>query len=117
MRTQRALTGKFDEALRDGRATVWVAFNDTVACAALEHLEAQGVGVPGSVSVVGFDNGQAAVARNLTSYEFGSAMYANAMLNYVLNPSGGPFRSRRNAVVFDGYLVERGSSRAVSRQT
>lgn len=114
MRTQRAMGEKFGEALRVGRATVWVAFNDTIACAAMEFLERRGIDVPGRVSVVGFDNGQAAFARNLTSYEFGSTMYANATLSYVLNPAGGTFRARRTTpVVFDGYLVERASSRAV----
>ncbi|MBD3240938.1 MAG: GntR family transcriptional regulator [Chitinivibrionales bacterium] len=115
-RVERALTDRFERELRRGRATAWVAYNDSIALAILEFLRRRGVAVPGRVSVIGFDNGQQALARDLTSFDFGCVMYANAMLGFIRNPSSRHFQGRHTVpVAYDGFLVERGSSDTAPR--
>lgn len=87
--------------------TAWVAPSDTVALACLDFLESSGRGVPGDVSVVGFDDSYTALLHRITSYNFNGAAAVRGMLAQVVD--SGLRRGGRagQTVTVDGFLVER----------
>lgn len=97
-------------ALHELDATAWVAQNDPTAVACRQFLEARSVAVPGSVSVVGFDDSPGSAEYDLTTYNFNAPGIVRAMLQHVLHPGHGRRPTRRTPVDIDGYVVERGSA-------
>jgi hypothetical protein len=96
--------------LARSETTAWVAFNDTLAFALLDILQAEGVAVPERISVVAFDDVPDAYDIGLTTYNFNISAIVNAMFDHIL---GGPLGRRlgnRRVVEIPGYVVERQTS-------
>jgi len=89
--------------------TAYAAANDAVAIAAIRHLEGKGVRVPDGISVAGFDDGYAAQAFGLTSYNFNSVAAVQAMVDFIVDPGWRPLAgAARNCVVeVAGFVKER----------
>jgi DNA-binding LacI/PurR family transcriptional regulator/DNA-binding transcriptional regulator YhcF (GntR family) len=110
---ERELEPLFMRALADANITAWVFGDDTEAIIGLDFLKRNRTAVPGRISVVGFNNSQAALAADLTSYNNDFEAVMNAMLNYLLRPDSGSDVYAGKEVVLDGYVVERRTSAAI----
>jgi DNA-binding LacI/PurR family transcriptional regulator/DNA-binding transcriptional regulator YhcF (GntR family) len=103
-RIRRDFEGLAQAALAS-EATAWIGANDAAALMAKDWLTARNVNVPGTVSVVGFDDTSAALRADLTSYRFDSASMARAMLLQILSSGTWAALSHHG-----GVMVPRGSS-------
>ncbi|MBD3241282.1 MAG: GntR family transcriptional regulator [Chitinivibrionales bacterium] len=72
------------ELSRREQVTAWIAENDELALAALEHVRGAGLTVPRQLSIAGFDDSEEAHVTGLTSYNFNGSAYVHAMLSAVL---------------------------------
>ncbi len=105
-----ALAPLFERALDDTSLTTWVCANDTVAVSAQAFLRRAGRGVPGDISVMGFDDSDDALGADLTSYSPNHGAAIRAAIGFTLNPQGRAYRSGRlKPTVIEGYVVPRGS--------
>lgn len=103
-----ALAPLLRSALQDRSITAWVAANDTVAMTCLDFLKAEGIAVPGKLSVVGFDDSLEASANKLTSYNFNAGPLMHAMLEHVIAPRrGGRSRRPTDTTEVEGFITER----------
>ena len=93
------------EQARSSSATAWIGANDSVALMAKEWLKTREIRVPGTMSIVGFDDTSVALRADLTSYRFDSASMARSMVWQLL-------ASRPSASLshHGGVMVPRGSS-------
>jgi DNA-binding LacI/PurR family transcriptional regulator/DNA-binding transcriptional regulator YhcF (GntR family) len=106
----------FEQALaassaKAGRATAWVAANDTIAIAALSFLRHRKVDVPRDISIAAFDDTDEALFRGLTSYNFNDAGAVRAMLSHLLSPLG---RTTPPPYAIPGFVSVRGSVRRLA---
>ncbi len=76
----------FDRLLQEGSATVWVCVNDELAALAQHFLKANGVEVPETISVAGFDDSHLALRLGLTSYDLGFDAAGALAVQLLLNP-------------------------------
>jgi DNA-binding LacI/PurR family transcriptional regulator len=100
-----------DRVLTHQEISALVAENDPLALECLACLQKRGIGVPGRLSVVGFDDGMAAMLQRMTSYNFGGDNVTAAMLAFLLDP--GRYRRGRGSQVpveLPGRVVERQST-------
>jgi hypothetical protein len=67
--------------------TAWVCANDDVALAALTFLRERNVRVPGTVSVVGFDDTLAASSQGISSHNFATLATVRLTLDCILSPA------------------------------
>ncbi len=91
------------------QVTAWIAENDELALAALEHLLMAGMTIPRQLSVAGFDDSEEAHTRGLTSYNFNGSSYVNAMVRTVLGPASAGRRTHEPAS-FEGVVIPRMST-------
>ncbi|MBD3343744.1 MAG: GntR family transcriptional regulator [Chitinivibrionales bacterium] len=101
------LDSLFEQAWAHRQITAWVAANDEVACRALDFLERKGVDVPGSISVVGFDDTLPALQQGLTSYNFNMRAMVRAMLDHVLHRSSPLLKQIHKPIELEGLIMER----------
>ncbi len=110
------LHAALDNCLRTHTASAWVVARDELAYECLGFLSQRGVNVPGSLSVVGFDDLPESLFRGLTSYSFGPTGVAHQLLDIALMS---PAVLRRGAaprvVEAPGRVIERTSSSRTSR--
>lgn len=104
----------FEQARALADVSAWVCANDGVAIHALRFLRARGIGVPGEVSVLGFDNTGDASYNDLTSYDFDVAAVALKMLDHILRPDSTLFPPNQRIVNSEGIVIPRGSVRKMS---
>jgi len=94
--------------LCEGNSTVWVGENDDTAIALLEFLRKNNIDVPGTISVMGFDDSFIDLKYALTSYNFDIPAYAHKIVQWLLQPLR---PTNRNIKKFDtsveGYVVAR----------
>ncbi len=101
----------FHEALSRRDITAWVAANDDIALEGLSFLEAQGVGVPAVLSVVGFDDSVEAMMKRLTSYNFNCTAAAHALLAHIFDPHGAEAGGDSyEPVEIEGFISQKGST-------
>jgi DNA-binding LacI/PurR family transcriptional regulator len=97
-------------ALADTGATVWVASNDKLALSCLDVLAQRKVRVPGTLSVVGFDDVPEALFGGLTSYCFNPRGVARKLLDIVLtSPALLKREGSQEPVEVPGFISERRS--------
>jgi len=110
------LTGEACAALQQRRrATLIVAGNDLIAMSAIRYLAAQGVSVPGEVSVTGFDNirwTELVTPRLTTIAQPVGAIGAKAVELMQERMSGEKIAAR--STIFDVELIERDSVRRLT---
>lgn len=96
-----------ERALHNSRATAWLASSDQVAEAALMFLRDRKVAVPDTLSLLSFDDSQAAIRSHISSYNFNPYGLASAMVGYALDP--GRFRRAHPEAVteVEGFVRER----------
>jgi DNA-binding LacI/PurR family transcriptional regulator len=97
-----------DSVLAHGDITAWVAENDPLALDCHTFLSMRQVGVPGRLSLVGFDDGMTALMQRMTSYSFGGDNVVREMLDFLQRP----VRGMPTIVELPGRVVERRSSAA-----
>jgi len=85
IQSRAASVEHFDRLLNDPTITAWVGFNDQIALAALDYLDAHKVPVPRRISVLGFDDSFESFARGMTSYDFNLPVCVQTMLKHVLH--------------------------------
>jgi hypothetical protein len=115
----RSLADLFARVLADREVTAWVGDADPTALECLDFLRSRGVKVPQQVSVIGFDDGMAALLRSLTSYNFNGAGAIRAMMAHVLASPRERRAQQRAGQVSElaGRIVERGTTaRAPARR-
>jgi DNA-binding LacI/PurR family transcriptional regulator len=103
------LIQQFSDLLKDTSITAFVGSNDLTAILAHEFLKQEGVSVPKEISLCGFDNAEAAIEDDLTSYNFLFGNLAADILAYIINPSGLPFAGRRT-IECSGAIIQRSST-------
>lgn len=91
------------------QVTAWIAENDELALAALEHLRMARTIIPRQLSVAGFDDSEEAHMRGLTSYNFNGSAYVNAMVRTVLGSASAKRRAHA-PVSFEGVVIPRMST-------
>lgn len=101
---------------QESRATAWICANDDVALLAWAWLSRQGVEIPSSSSLVGFDDTLGAQSASLTSFHFNEGDLAAAALRHVLSPK----RLRTNEssgrhTHVPGFVVARSSVATLSK--
>jgi LacI family transcriptional regulator len=96
-----------DAAVADG-ATAIIAFNDLMAMGVLRRLAERGVGVPGQVSVVGFDDtfGSDFCSPTLTTLASPTEEIGRAAVRLLLEAGG----ARAHSIVLPSHLVIRNST-------
>jgi len=97
-----------EDALSEG-VTAFVAFDDTLAALCLRHLRSTGVAVPGTVSVVGFDDSPVALANDLTSYSLNAETAIRMAVGHLLYRHLSR-KKRRGVETLEGHISERGTS-------
>jgi DNA-binding GntR family transcriptional regulator len=103
------LAPRFGELLHDTSITAWACYNDLLALVALEFLRGHDVDVPGRISVIGVDDSEEAMANSLTSYNFNTTAYVNAMLEHILAPAR-ELRRPKPRLEIPGFIVRRAST-------
>ncbi|MBD3418482.1 MAG: hypothetical protein GF398_00035 [Chitinivibrionales bacterium] len=103
---RRKLDKMFAAALRDKDIQAWVCANVQTAIAALDFLKKKRIAVPGSISVIGFDDSVESLQHNLTSFNFNMRACAHCALNFILRK-----QYSRNPVDRGEMIIERASSR------
>ncbi len=94
-------------ALRRRDITAWVCANDAVAIDALDFLRERSVSVPGTISVVGFDNERRGMDHGLTTYDFSMRSIVDAMISFLTRPTEFLRTHRNRSVEIGGVVVER----------
>ncbi|KAB7789653.1 LacI family DNA-binding transcriptional regulator [Bifidobacterium leontopitheci] len=96
-------------ALEDGRATAIVTYNDLIAAGIVLRLTADGVDVPGAMSVIGFDNTLIApvVTPPITSIRIPRAQIGQAAVCRLLGRDVGSYRNPSDTQVMQ-WMVEHG---------
>lgn len=97
----------FGRALRRRDITAWVCANDAVAIDALDFLRERSVPVPGTISVVGFDNERRGMDHGLTTYDFSMRSIVDAMISFLTRPTEFLRTHRNRSVEIGGVVVER----------
>lgn len=108
-----ALHPLFEGLLTREDVTAWVANSDALALHVLRYLRSRDVAVPDTLSVVGFDDIEAAFIEGLTSYNFNVEAIVQAMLDHILHPGAAKSAQDGRVVVIDGFVKERETSRAL----
>jgi DNA-binding LacI/PurR family transcriptional regulator len=98
-----------EAVLQDRDITAWVGDNDITAVLCLDLLHQHGIQVPGQISVIGFDDGHAAMVNSLTSYNFNCRSLMHAALRHVLEPKAVRKMGERT-VEIGGYIAQRATS-------
>jgi len=107
-RLREDLFPAFEDVLRQYSATAWACANDLVALQALRFFREKGIRVPQDISLIGFDNSEAALYSRLTSYSFDIPGMALRMLMRVLSPLGRTVSPPSERIVATtGTIVER----------
>jgi DNA-binding LacI/PurR family transcriptional regulator len=97
-----------EQALKDRSITAWVAVSDGFALDCLDFLRDRGVGVPGDLSVIGFDDSHEAFRHGLTSYNFNGPALMHAMVAHVLSRRlPGHTTGSREPIEIDGFISAR----------
>jgi DNA-binding LacI/PurR family transcriptional regulator/DNA-binding transcriptional regulator YhcF (GntR family) len=100
-----------DRVLSVPETTAWVAVNDILGLACLEHLRTRAVSVPRKLSLVGFDDIPEALFTGLTSYSFNPRAVVRKLVDIVLtSPAVLRREARGGPVEIPGYVSERFSS-------
>jgi DNA-binding LacI/PurR family transcriptional regulator len=96
--------------LENRSITAWVGINDVVARQCLFFLQESQIAVPGTLSVLGFDDTHEAAIGKLSSYDFNGASSMHAIVDYLLRP--GPVRSggRPGTVSAEGFVHQRATT-------
>ncbi len=103
-------------AMKGRRFSAVVCANDATAVHCLDWLGRSGIPVPGSLSVVGFDDSVDALTYELTSYNFNGHAVMSSLVQHVLHPGNALHRGRR-VVEIEGYVHERGTVRYAGEGT
>lgn len=108
--TVNPLSLLFDRVAANTGITAWVGENDVVALAICDYLKRRGIAVPGSVSVIGFDDSLAASEQQLTSYNFNGRAVLHAMMRFALGMIYEPGGTSRTEFTAVGYVAQRGTT-------
>ena len=81
---------------------------------AIDFLRSKRIAVP-RISIVGFDDLNAALRSELTSYNFNSDRLVRAMISHIVNFKSHPFGSSMD-ISIDGTVIERLSSGPAPKQ-
>lgn len=94
----------------EGAPTAIICGNDILALGAIAECQARGIGVPGEISIVGFDNIEFSMHSNppLTTIDVPAEQMGSTAASYVLRSLNGDAVSLHNPV--DVELILRGSS-------
>ncbi|MBD3243035.1 MAG: GntR family transcriptional regulator [Chitinivibrionales bacterium] len=106
----------FTLAFADRTITGWVCFNDRIAALALHFLAERGVGVPGEISVTGFDDSEIAFGEQLTSWNFNVPAVVSAMLDHIIMFRQMPGEGSAEPMVVPGMIMERASTGPLHRR-
>jgi DNA-binding LacI/PurR family transcriptional regulator/DNA-binding transcriptional regulator YhcF (GntR family) len=111
-RQQIRMAPLFQKALQDRTCTAWVGLSDSCARTALDFLHRRGVGVPGEISLVGFDNEAESFATGLSSYDFNMAAAVGAMLEHIMGSPlySSPAKPQSVVVEIPGRVVARATT-------
>jgi DNA-binding LacI/PurR family transcriptional regulator/DNA-binding transcriptional regulator YhcF (GntR family) len=107
---QRFLQPVFRQVLLTNQsATAWVAANDGIGKLALTFLREQKIKVPGSISVIGFDNSLEAMLENLTSIDYDIPGMLHQAMSFAAGRPGAASKSPK-IIEWPGILYQRQSS-------
>ncbi|MBD3320590.1 MAG: GntR family transcriptional regulator [Chitinivibrionales bacterium] len=103
----RICTQLFEQALENKKATAWICANDDVASFALDFLSRKGVGVPGQLSIISFDDSHIALKKRITSYNFNIEAALEAALRFVCSSHAGRQKPKVEYTTIEGFINER----------
>jgi DNA-binding LacI/PurR family transcriptional regulator len=108
----RALAHSFVENKSGRLPTAFIALNDEIAIGAMHGLKERGLGVPGDVSVAGFNNQDICLmtAPSLTSVDQRVDATIDVAVDYLLGHIGQPLRQRTSVRMIEPLLVVREST-------
>jgi DNA-binding LacI/PurR family transcriptional regulator len=98
------------EVLANKKITAIVAANDLMALVARHNLMAYGVRIPRQISLIGYDDSNASVDYNFSSYNFSFADASHKMIMYIIDPHNKFFPRYDCNFQWDGMIVERTST-------
>jgi DNA-binding LacI/PurR family transcriptional regulator len=98
-----------ESVLHKSAATAWVCSDMKTALATLDILSSKRVQVPGTVSVVGFDNWQKACERQVSTYDFNMDGMVKRALTMIVDRQ--TLSQAPLVTDIDGYVVERLTTR------
>jgi DNA-binding GntR family transcriptional regulator len=101
------LRPSLERALDDRGTTAWICASDDIAFAARQFLVQRRVGVPDSVSLVGFDDSRLAMHYQFNSYNFNMHGLAAEIVNWILH--GTPSREDCAVRRVAGFVNDRGT--------
>jgi DNA-binding LacI/PurR family transcriptional regulator/DNA-binding transcriptional regulator YhcF (GntR family) len=107
-RTQGATWDLAARALRDGRATAWVAVRDAVAVECRRLLDEHGMRVPRDLALASFDDSLDAFFLQMTSYNYNCQAVTRAMLGALLDR--GRNSAAKGSVEIEGFITMRAST-------
>jgi len=97
-----------------GKKTVVVAQSDSLAWNILLYARVNRLPVPGTFSLVGFDDTLDAHFYEITSYNFNMTGIGNALVNHLLACRSTPGRRQIACVLPDGYVAKRATMSEVN---
>jgi DNA-binding LacI/PurR family transcriptional regulator len=105
---RKRFSESFRRLAKDRSITAWVGLNDEIAIEGLTYLRSHDVEVPGTISVMGFDDSIEAGYHGLTSYCFNGHSAMHLMTEYLVRPNSPLIRTNAGeAVVVEGFVQER----------
>ena len=97
----------FEKALRRSTLSAWVFDGDMFALMALDFLRKRGVGVPGKIALLSFQDSREALQARVTACSFNLTAAAEAMLDFSLHPTAYRWKRRGRVLDIDGTVIRR----------
>jgi DNA-binding LacI/PurR family transcriptional regulator len=98
---------------KDPAITALVGENDRLAHFALNLFESSGIAIPRQLSIAGFDNSIESLGVGLTSYDFNTPAYVNAITDFLLRPPQPRGKTpHRGTIEVEGRVIMRRSTAA-----
>lgn len=94
-----------EQAMSIRETTAWIMVNDTCAHRALDFLREHRIFVPGSISVISFDDQPESLMPGITSYDFNQPALVTAMLGYITSPR--LFSAHKPVIEIEGKIIPR----------
>jgi len=108
MHDQASFEPLLTKALQHKQISCWVVENDRLAIIAKQFLHQQGM--EEKIVLYSFDNTLDAVYHGISSYDFNSEAYVEAIIDFCLHSPGRQWKKKENITELQGSVIERSSS-------